>query len=421
MRVGTRATLGATARRLLAALAASLVALLAGGAATALAGPGVAITQGANNPQQVITGAQIAAAADSGPTSYTVRDRIGGPAKTLTLRGLSIRGLLALAGIDPGTVDYITVVRADGSLLLLRGADINDPPFPEGPALVTNEGETTRFLRPARAAGGTTDDVTSVPGTPLEMNVSGGTLLSVKATASPTRVRIGRSVTLHASVRFPPAGANLVYIWDFGDGTRGIGATITHTYQVSGDLQAQIKVQGSGGSTPQCAQVCGGVDAVDVTVTGRVRGPDVPQGLPTGSGTSSNLGGTGSGGSGTGPGSGSGSGGSAAGTSPLPPSERKPKRIERQATRPEPHERFSTNPRSGVGKTIISGVLLAGAGAAVENGLPQPKASGSPRAAKGTPGTAGNGVQVPGSVLFAFAVVWVGALRERRRVRLRLA
>jgi hypothetical protein len=410
------------ARRAVATLALSLLALLGAGTASALAGPGVVITQGAAGTEQVISGAQIAGAADTGAHSYTIRDRIGGPSQTLSLSGLSIRGLLALAGIDAGTVDYVSVVRADGSVLVLQGSDIRSPPFPDGPALVTNEGSTTRFLRPARSAGGTADNVTSAPGTPIEMTVSGGSLLAVEATASPSTVPVGKPVTLRARVKRAPAGAQLTYVWDFGDGTRGFGASITHTYQVSGDLQAQVKVQGSGGATPQCASVCSGVEAVDVTVTGKVRGPKQQQGLPTGSGNSGDLGGTGNGGTGTGPGSGDGTGGTANGTSSEPASQRPPKNVRPQrATRPESHERFSADPNSGAGKTIISGTLLEGSGSVINSSLPQPKASGSPKAAKGTPGTSGSGISVPGSMLLAAGVMWAGALRERRRVRLRLA
>ena len=197
---------------------------------------------------------------------------------------------------------------------------------------------------------------------------------------------VGKPVTLHARVKRPPPGAQLTYVWDFGDGTRGFGASITHTYQVSGDLQAQVKVQGSGGATPQCASVCSGVEAVDVTVTGKVRGPNQQQGLPTGSGNSSDLGGTGDGGTGTGPGSGDGTGGTANGTSSVPAAERPPKNIRPQrATRPESHERFSADPTSGEGKTIISGTLLDG----VRRGRQQQPAAaqgvGQPEGREGDP------------------------------------
>lgn len=421
MRAGSATNpLHGLARRAAAALALGILALLGFGASSALAGPGIALTQGAHSTQTLISGAQIAAAADTGPSTYTIRDSAGGPATTKTLKGLSIRGLLSLAGIDPGTIDYVSVVRADGSLLVLRAADINNPPFPEGPALVTNEGDVTRFLRPVRSAGGTSDDVESVPGTPLEMNISGGTLLPVKATASPTHTKVGHTVTFTANVPYPPPGATLVYVWDFGDGTRGIGAQITHQYQTSGDLQAQVKVQGSGGTTAQCASVCGGVTSVAVTISGRTR-DGTPQGAPNSGGSSTNVGGTGTGGTGTGTGTGSGNGGtSAAGSKPArpaKPSKPQPVRIQR----PEPSERFSNDPASGAGKTIVQGVLLSGRGAAVAGGLPQSKAGGSPKPQTGTPGTADGGSTVGGGAMLAFGLVGAGALRERRRVRLRLA
>jgi hypothetical protein len=424
MRAGATTRLPKHARRAVATLVLGVAVSLAFGVTTAFAGPGVAITLGSTSGQVVIGGAQIAAAADTGPTAYTIRDRPGGPATTKTLRGLTIGGLLRLVNIDPATIDYISVVRADGSLLVLRSADITSPPFPEGPALVTNEGGLTRFLRPVRSADGTSDDVESAPGTPLEMNISGGTLLPVKASASPTRVKVGQSVTFTAKVPYPPPGANLVYIWDFGDGTRGLGARVTHQYQTSGDLQAQIKVQGSGGSTAQCASVCGGVAAVGVTVTGRARGSSTPQGVPNSGGSSTNVGGTGTGGSGTG-GSGTGSASANGGSStqgsqparPAKPAKPQPVRIQRPVAR----DRFSTNPTSEAGKTIVQGVLLAGSGAVLPGGLPQGKAAGSPKPETGTPGTANGSSAAGAGFVLALGLVWAGALRERRRVRLRLA
>jgi PKD domain len=419
MRAGATTRSRTLARRAVATLVLGVAVSLAFGAPSAFAGPGVAITLGSTSGQVVIGGAQIAAAADTGPTSYTIRDRPGGPETTKTLRGLTIAGLLRLVNIDPATIDYVSVVRADGSLLVLRSADITNPPFPEGPALVTNEGGLTRFLRPVRSADGTSDDVESAPGTPLEMNISGGTLLPVKASASPTRVKVGQSVTFTAKVPYPPPGANLVYIWDFGDGTRGLGARVTHQYQTSGDLQAQIKVQGSGGSTAQCASVCGGVAAVSVTVTGRARGSSTPQGLPNGGGSSTNVGGTGTGGTGTGSGSGDG-GSSTQGSQPAAPAKpAKPQPVRVQ--RPVARDRFSTNPTSGAGKAIVQGVLLAGSGAVLPGGLPQGKAAGSPKPETGTPGTSNGGSAAGAGFVLALGLVWAGALRERRRVRLRLA
>ncbi len=415
MRVGPgpRPSAGRTACRAFATLALSVLSLLGAGGASAVAGTGVIVTVEANGQSKQVSGSQIAAAADTGPTTYAVRSYVGGPPKAVTLHGLSIRGLITLAGLDIATVDSVTVAQFG-----LDTLDLTQPRFPEGPAVVAVVGARTVYLRPARAAGQKAEVVVSAPGAPLQMTVRGPTLLPLKATASRTRLKVGGSVTFHASVPAPPQGANLTYIWDFGDGTRGIGPDISHKYDTSGELQATVKVQGSGGSTDQCRTICGGFAAVDVTVIGKERAPAQQQGLPTGSGNSNNLGGTGNGGSGTGPGSGDGTGG----TSRLPAAQRPPKQTRPQrATRPEPHEHFSANPKSGEGKTIIRGTLLAGAGAVIDSGLPQPKASGSPRAAKGTPGTSGSGVSIPGTMLAAMGAMWAGALRERRRVRLRLA
>jgi hypothetical protein len=74
-----------------------------------------------------------------------------------------------------------------------------------------------------------------------------------------------------------------------------------------------------------------------------------------------------------------------------------------------------------VGKTVVEGVLLAGSGAPLEGGLPQGKPAGSPKPAKGVPGTASNPSQIAMSLALALAIISMGALRERRRVRLRVA
>jgi hypothetical protein len=372
-----------------AAVAAALAAVLLGALpAMAQAGPGVTLRQG-SDPPRLVTGAQIG-------------------------RGMSIRSLLRLAGFNPGAVRFVQVVGDGGNVLTLLGADMDS-------AYVADDGAHTRFVNPGRGGRGGRDDVVSAPNTPIEMTVDGGSLLSVRLNASPTKVKLGQSVTFSASVRFAPAGAQLDYTWDFGDGTRGVGAQVTHQYTVSGDLQAQVKVQGANGSTSQCATVCGGVASVDIQVEGRQRRPEQPRGMPQGGGSSPSLGGTGSGGTGTGTGTGSGgSGGSAgAGASTPKPARRKPPPL--RAQRPEPHSPFSSDPASGAGRTIVQGVLLASAGTAIEGGLPPGRAAGGSKPAQGVTGTVKNPSQIGGSLALALAIVSLGALRERRSVRLRVA
>lgn len=368
--------------------AAFSVVLLGALPALALAGPGVTLRQG-SDPSRLVTGAQIG-------------------------RGMSIRSLLRLAGFNPGSVRFVQVVGDGGKVLTLLDADMDS-------AYVSDDGAKTRFVRRGRTARGEPDEVVSAPNTPIEMTVDGGSLLSVRLNASATKVKVGQSITFSASVRFAPPGARLRYVWDFGDGMHGAGTQVTHPFSVSGDLQVQVEVRGSDGSTAQCATVCGGVASVDVQVEGRERRPEQPRGMPQGSGSSSSLGGTGPGGTGTGTGTGSGgAGGTADGSAGArDPARRKPPPL--RAQRPEPHSPFSSDPASGVGKTVVQGVLLASAGAPIEGGLPPGKAAGGAKSVQGVTGTVKNSSQIGGSLALALAIASLGALRERRSVRLRVA
>jgi hypothetical protein len=399
------------AGRAAAAALLSVLVLLGAGTASALAGPGVVMKSQSGDPVPV-PGATIAANADSGG-SYTVREQAGDEPRTVSLRGLSIRGLLALAGFNPGAVTHVSVVGGDGPLITLTGPEINNPPFAEGPALVADVGGETRFVKPARNAGEASNYVRSVPGTPLEIQVNGGGLLAVEATASPTSAKTGQTITLKAHVRFAPPGASFTYTWNFDDGGAGSGQQTTHRYTNGGDFEVLVQVRGVGGS--QCTPSCGGPGKVRVQISGQTRRPQDAQGTPLGGGP----GGTGTGGTGTGTGSGSGSGG-AGGSSGTSKGSRKPPPL--RAERPEAHSRFSSNPQAGAGTTIVQGILLAGQGSAIEGILPPGSSPpGSPKPREGVPGRVENPSQLALSVVLALAVVLLGALRERRHVRLRVA
>lgn len=396
------------ARRVATAVALSLTALLAGGAASAQAGPGVTLKQGVDSPTKLISGGQIAGSADSSGT-YTIRDGPGDPGKQVTLSGLSIRGLLRLAGFNPGAVRFVQVVGGDGSVITVTGPEINGSTRP-GP-LVSDDGATTRFVK----AGG--QSVASVPGTPLEMTVEGGSLLSVRASVSPTTAKVGQTVTFRASVRFAPAGASYTYTWDFNDGESAIGATVTHKYKASGNLVPRITVRGTGGSTAQCASVCEGTATVALTITGSERGGDL--GTPQGGGAGAGLGGTGTGGTGTG--SGSGGGGTDNSADGGYPPARTPEVRPQRAERPEPDSQFSSDPESGAGKVVVQGVLLAGAGKTITQALSKGAPAGNPKPQKGTAGVATEPARLGAGLAVAFGFMTMGALRERRRVRLRVA
>jgi hypothetical protein len=394
--------------RVATAVVLAVAALLCGGAASAWAGPGVTLKQGANSPTKLISGGQIAGSADSSGT-YTVREGPGDPGKQVSLSGLSIRGLLRLAGYNPGAVRFVQVVGGDGSVITVTATEINSPPSP--PPIVSDDGTTTRFVK----AGG--QSVESVPGTPLEMAVEGGSLLSVRASAAPATVKVGQTVTFRASVRFAPAGASYSYTWDFNDGEIGAGATVTHRYKLSGNLIPRVTVRGTGGSTAQCSSVCEGTATVEVTVTGSEREGEL--GTPEGGGDGSGLGGSGTGGTGSGTGSGGDGTDLSAfgGYKPKPQPKPRPERAER----PEPHEPFSSDPDSGEGKVVVQGVLLAGAGRTIEGPLSKGAPAGNPKPQKGTPGIASEPSRISAALAVALGFMTMGALRERRRVRLRVA
>jgi hypothetical protein len=395
-----------------------VVGLLPGAVSARASGPGLNLVSRANSQTIRLSGSRIAAAADTGPAPYTLRSRPGSSGTKLTLRGLSIAGLLRLAGIDPFSVDFISVVRQDGSLATLTRADIVNPTFPEGPALVTDEPAGTRFFRPVRGPSGTNvrdNVVASSGGGPLDVTVGGGSLLAVRASASPRRTSVGRTVTFGASVRFPPPGATFSYQWDFGDGTTGYGQRVTHQYTQDGDLLAQVSVDGSGSTSASCANTCGGVAQVQVRV-GKSKTSPRPATSPGSAGANPNAPGAGGGGSGGG-GSGGSGGGSGNATAQRPsksPAKRAPQAAKKQPPRKPP-------PRVEAGDTI-TGILLADSRLELPRSLPELEAAG------GTPGLrrsaeAGprGGGELGGSIALTILLIVLGALHERRQGRLRVA
>jgi PKD repeat protein len=402
-----------TRSRALALCALGLAISLALTAAPALAnGPGVRLISNSDSDAVVeLSGAQIAQAADVHSRTYTLRKSAGSAGEKLKLTGLSIGGLLRLAGFDPTQVKFIQIVRDDGSLATLKRADFADPsPFFEGPALVTDEGTTTRFFRPVRDASSTNvRDNIVVSGTPLDVTVDGGALLAVRARANPRKTTVGHTVRFRARVRFPPPGATFTYQWDFGDGTSAVGASVTHKYAGEGPYTAQVNVDGTGGTGAVCQATCGGVASVNVRIG---HGQKLPRpGLTPGGGSGGGTTATGStgGGSGTGAsGNGSGSGSSAdAGTSGQP--GRTPAR---RATRPPP----------ATGGPTITGILLADSTSVLRSTLPRLSRAGGQTAPTraAASGSAGGG-RIGGSLAVTLVLVACGALYERRRSTLRIA
>jgi hypothetical protein len=315
--------------------------------------------------------------------------------------GVSVRLLLEENGVDVAVVSFVTVTRADGGLITLRRGDLASPS-----SRISDNGTTTRFVR----RDGASVSATAASG-PLQINVNGGDI-SVTASVDQNRVDAGATVAFGARVHFAPPGAQLTYEWDFGDGSvpkRGL--SVRHVYDAGSDYQARVTVRGSGGSTQRCATSCAGTDAVDVTVgdpppqpTTTTPSPGSGTGDPNVPGSSSGTGGGGQGGSG-GNGSGTGTDPSAAST-PAPAAKPKPK------PKPKPEKPFGVP---------ISGVLIDDPGVVVTK-LPSGTAAGAPKGPRQSGGGASpGGIEIPLTGLLAMAFISLGALRERRGVRLRVA
>lgn len=366
----------------------------------------VVVRFGDGEQETRLTGSQIRAGADIRGRSYQLRRSSSGSGRTLRLTGMSISALLSRVGIDAGSITAVKISRDNGSVLRLTPGEVRSPPFPEGPALVYYDGQQTGFLRPVRASGGPNVQ-DHVLGGDIEVIVDGKRDLVVKAKASPRRADVGETITFTASVTDPPAGATLRYVWSFGAETYE-GKSVTYSYDAADpSALAQVEVIASGGS--QCAATCGGTAQVTVRVGDAEQDePNSGSGPGSGSGDAQAGSSTGTGGGGQG-GSGGGPGGS--GTDPDAGGDSSAK------TAPKPEPKSKPKPFG----TTISGVLINDLGARVRK-LPGGTPAG---AAAGTPKTGGDerGDAPPigvGGVL-ALAAFALGALRERRGVRLRFA
>lgn len=307
--------------------------------------------------------------------------------------GVTIRSLLQSIGLDPVAVTFVNVTRSDGASVPLTQDDLG--------AMIIDNGRTTRFVH-----GSTRISATADTG-PLQLSVNGGDI-SVVASVDRNDIQANERVTLSARVRFSPPGATLRYEWDFNDGTPPKrGQTVSHVYTFAGSYQPRVTVTGSGGSTRRCATTCVGHDDVDVTVGEPPPEPTTPgsggTGGPSGAGTGS---GSGSGAGGQGGAGGAGGTGSDPSGTPKPRAEPKPK------PRPKPKKPFGVT---------ISGVLISDPGTTLSKLPGGTPAGGSPGRRTDRDAEGDAWLELPLTALGAFMVFSLGALRERRAVRLRVA
>ena len=372
-------------------------ALLLAAPPAATAGPGITFYPKAG-PVLQLSGGQIASIANTAARTYTLPPDSEQAGKKVTLRGISIGALVARSG---QSAQRVQVVKENGGSVGVTPANF-------ATALIADSGATTYYIR---SSGGMVIEFIETSDVPLEVSVDGGDLV-VKATANRKKVKAGESVTFQASVSGGKPGVAYTIEWDFGEGPVN-GKRVSYSPDLAGVLFAQVEVRDP---DPGCTMRCNGTDQVQVDVG---EAPEQPEdvtaggadGTPGGAGSSGGTGGGGSGG--TGGGSGSGAGTATGGEDP--------DAVDEPAADPEPKPEPEPPPPPKPFGTTISGVLIDDTGTTARK-LPGGRPAGAEEGVRAVRGgeTAGAFPLGAGGLL-ALLVMWVGALRERRAVKLRVA
>jgi len=196
-----------------------------------------------------------------------LRDAADVPAGVYTLRGeggagdtiahppaVSLPRVLELAGVAPDALSFVSVRRPNGTLSVLRAADLVRPaPFPDGPPLVWLDADSVRFLRPVRDAADVNGaDNVATAGEDLLVRVHQGPLLEVAVRIAPDAPRAGERVHLEAQVSGARPGAGVTVRWRFGDGGEAIGPAVAHRWRRPGVYTVVAGAEGdddSGGAS----------------------------------------------------------------------------------------------------------------------------------------------------------------------------
>jgi len=194
-------------------------------------------------------------------TNYPLQSTSQSPNAHPVSNAISINALLKLAGVNPATVGFTNVVRpSNGTWSTLNTADLSDQTttFINGlKPIVWINGTETDYMRPQRTPtdANISDFIVADSGAPIDLYVHSGPLLDVTASATPTTVTTGQSVTFAAQVpNYTAADGALTYNWSFQDGTTASGASVTHRFTSIGTYSPTVTVQGagndSGGASP---------------------------------------------------------------------------------------------------------------------------------------------------------------------------
>jgi hypothetical protein len=192
-------------------------------------------------------------------TDYPLQATSQSPSYNPVSNAISVNKLLTLAGLNPATVGFTYVTRANGTWSTLSTADVSaQPPFQNAlKPIVWLNGSETDYMRPQRSSTDVNaeDFITAQGGAAVDLFVSAGPLLEVAASASPTSVQVNQSVTFTATVANQTAADGTVaYNWSFQDGSSSTGASVTHSFTAAGTYYPLVYVKGPGNDSGGVSQ-----------------------------------------------------------------------------------------------------------------------------------------------------------------------
>jgi PKD domain len=437
-------------------LGALILALLGSVAAPAGAatGPGVLVT-GPGVTKQFIEASELAATAPGGTNGalpYTLRANPGEAGELINRGGMPVREVITKSGADPDTPGYFTVPRPDGTTAYLPGADLSEPPpFPQGPALISVDVNSTHFFRPVTADPNDVnaeDNIATPAGEALTIGLHDGNILTVQAVAAPTSIQSGQAVQFYGGSSGGKSGEVISYRWSFGDGGSAEGPSVSHTFSGSGTYAVRVTATGSaesGGESGPVEVVVGNPPTTPKPGAAPTKAKpkqkhkaDDPSGKGgqggggSGSGSRGGSGSSHSGNTGAEPGGGDGSAEPApnevsGGSTPAPATPEPEPTVPPEGEPPPPTEANSPAPAAkpaAAAPPRPSGELVEGTLVA-DLFEPAAAAAGSASSSSGSdsaPGAIdhGGGASVPVAALIVLGLLASGLLFEWRRARPRL-
>ncbi|MGH2959798.1 MAG: PKD domain-containing protein [Solirubrobacterales bacterium] len=184
--------------------------------------------------------------------NYVIRNG-SGTKITQHVRGISLARLLESVDADP-VYGGVEVVRPSGSPVRLSKLQL----LASGPTpVIYASSDQLVFLRPSygsRDANGV--DIISAAGALTLKQVDLGAL-DVKITPSKRKVKAGELVTFTGSAEGGGAGESYEFEWDFNDGKRAEGASVSHRFKKRGEFTVLLtaKPVGSDRSSPTTVKI----------------------------------------------------------------------------------------------------------------------------------------------------------------------